>query len=425
MPAQKILVCGAGISGSVVAYFLARQNFQVTVIERSRASQKAGQGLEIEEPALTVVKEMDGVLDELKKVRTGEQGFELVDEKGRSWARLDADKGFSPTGALEMMRGDMTEVFYRAADEFENVRYEFQTTIEGLKQNSKKAVVELKNRTDNSIRTEEFDLVIGADGVKSRTRQLLMGSDEELNCLKPVGAYVSYFSIPKADSDWPRSQLCHFPKRRIMWLRPMSATADLTSVYLIHCARHVPALHAANLSGDRSQQKKAFANLYSGLGWQADRVIAGMMKTDNFYSDELAQIKLPTWSKDRVVLLGDSAWAPTPFTGQGNQLAIIGAWVLAQELSRNPSPLGLQKYEQRLRPYVESCQTIALGGYMPYLLNPQTNWGIWTVRSLFWLLAGVTKVFLWTGAGNWLPERSANLQPDFDLQIGPGENGTK
>ena len=381
MPAERVLIVGAGVAGSVLAFWLAKHDFQVVVIERSKAEQKVGQGIEIEEPALKVVKEM-GILDRLREVKTGETGFELVDQHSRSYGRFEAGKG-SITGDLELMRGDLTEVLYKAANEFANVTYLFETTIQSLRQTQSNVVVDLENRNSNSIKTEEFDFVIGADGQRSRTRQLVMGSPEELNCYKPVGAYVAYFSIPMQDQDWPLSRACNFPRRRLVWLRPIRRDSTTVSVYLIHVKADIPALSRANATGDRTKQKESFAEMYKGLGWETPRVVEEMMKSENFYSDELMQVKLPKWSDHRVALVGDAAWAPTPFTGQGNQLAIIGGWVLAQEMSRNRTPVAFEMYEKRLRAYVEESQNIPLGGYAPYMFCPQTSWGIWLLRWLF------------------------------------------
>lgn len=416
MPIDRILICGAGVAGSVLAYWLAKHEFQVVVIERSKVDQKAGQGLEIEEPALKVVKAM-GILNKLKEKKTGEMGTNLVDTQGRSCGIFEVG-GISLTGALELMRGDLTEILYKSADESANVTYHFETTIHSLRQTQDKVIVDLENRNDKTITTEVFDLVVGADGVRSRTRQLVMGSPEKLNYFKPVGAFVAYFSIPKEDRDWPYSQLYHSAGRRIIWMRPVGKESKVTSVYLIHAHENVPKLRRANAAGDRMKQKEAFAELYSGLGWEAPRVLEQMMRAENFYSDELVQVKLQKWSENRVVLLGDAAWAPSPFTGQGNQLAIIGAWVLAQELSRDRSLVALERYEKRLRSYVENSQSIPLGGYAPYIFNPQTSWGIWLLRTIFRLVSWTICFASWTKLARMLPDRQHD---DFDLEIEEAE----
>ena len=414
MPSERILICGAGIAGSILAFWLAKHDFQVVVVERSKTEQRLGQGLEIEEPALAVVKAM-GIIEELNEKRTGELGFTIVDALGRSWGTLEAG-GLSPTGALEIMRGDLTETLYRAADKSANVSYRFETTIQSLRQTDDKVIVDLENKNDKTISTEEFHLVVGADGVNSRTRQLVMGAPEQLKPFEPIGVSVAYFSIPKEDHDWPYSRLWNFPGRRILWKRPIGKDSDMTSVYLIYAQDDDSDLRAANASGDRTKQKAAFAKLYSGLGGETARVIEKMMRAENFYSDGLAQVKLEKWSQDRVVLLGDAAWAPTPLTGQGNQLAIIGAWVLAQELSRNRNQIAFEAYEKRLRSYVQECQNIPLGGYAPYLFNPQSAWAIRLLQTLFWSVSGVVRFVKWTNVSRLIPEGKP-AEPDFDLQM--------
>jgi len=412
MPSERVLICGAGVAGSILAFWLARYDFQVVVVERAKADQKAGQGIEIEEPALTVVKLM-GILEKLNERKTGEMGFNLVDQQSRSCGIFEVG-GISPTGALELMRGDLTEILYKSADESANVTFQFETTIQSLRQRQDKVIVDLENRKNKTTRVEEFDFVVGAHGVKSHTRRLAMGSPEMLNCFKSVGAFVAYFSIPKEDQDWPYSRLCHFPNRRILWIRPFGKESKMTSVYLIHAHDDAPTLRRANAAADRLKQKEGFAELYSGLGWETPRVIKQMMRAENFYSDELVQVKLQKWSQHRVVLLGDAAWAPSPFTGEGNQLAIIGAWVLAQEMSRNRSLVAFEMYEKRLRSYVEDAQSIPLGGYAPRIFIPQTAWGIWLLRTILLFVSWTIRVISWTKLARMLPDQKHN---DFDLEI--------
>lgn len=375
-----------------MAFWLAKHNpsFTITVLERSRVNQKLGQGIEIEEPALQVVRAM-GIMSRLHEVRTGEEGFHLVDEQGRSRGYIGMGDGFSPTGALEMMRGDLTEVLYKAANVFENVSYRFESVVRSISETGTgKVVVEIQRRGDDATTTEVYDLVLAADGARSRTREMVMGDSPDWH--KPVGASVAYFSIPRETGDSPDSKLCHFPGRRVLWTRPVGRDSKHTSVYLINITDNIPELREANIAGDRMKQKKVFANLYKDCGWEAKRVIEGMMNADNFYSDELVQVHLPTWSMGRVALVGDSAWAPTPFTGQGNQLAIIGAFVLAQEITRDPTPQAFVKYENRLRAYVEDCQQVPLKGYAPKLAAPETKLGIWIFRTIFSVIAWVAKV---------------------------------
>lgn len=410
MPSNRILICGAGVAGSTLAYWLAKHDFQVVVVERSSAEQTAGQGIDIEGPGLEIVKLM-GILDKIKEKTTGELGIAIVDEQSRSCGIFEAD-GLSLTKSIEIMRGDLTEILYNAANESANVTFQFETTIQSLRQTQDKVLVDLENKNNKTVKAEEFDFVVGADGVRSRTRQLAMGSP--LNCLKSVGCFCAFFSIPKEEQDWPYSRLCQFTDRRSICIRPRGKETEMSSVYLGHFPSDpsdvdYPSLRQARDAGDKQMQKEAIAKLYTDLGWETPRVIEQMMRAENFYFDEIMQVKLPKWSQNRVVLLGDAAYAPSPLTGQGTILAILGAYVLAQELSRNrdDESAAFEKYEKRLRSYVGNAQNIALGGYAPYILNPQTSWGIWLFRMIAGFIA-------WTKLSKILP---APKGADFDLEI--------
>ena len=72
-----------------------------------------------------------------------------------------------------------------------------------------------------------------------------------------------------------------------------------------------------------------------------------------------------------------------------------------------------EMYEKRFRSYVETCQEIPLGGYVPKLICPQTAWGIWVVRRVFTLFAIVARVFAWLN----LSSTSDDQHPRFDLEI--------
>jgi 2-polyprenyl-6-methoxyphenol hydroxylase-like FAD-dependent oxidoreductase len=87
-----------------------------------------------------------------------------------------------------------------------------------------------------------------------------------------------------------------------------------------------------------------------------------MREATDFGFDSNAQAHLPSWSHGRVVLLGDAAWSPTPLTGLGTSLALVGAYVLAGELAAGGLPTALRRYEEVLRPYVTTAQKLPPGG---------------------------------------------------------------
>jgi 2-polyprenyl-6-methoxyphenol hydroxylase-like FAD-dependent oxidoreductase len=120
---------------------------------------------------------------------------------------------------------------------------------------------------------------------------------------------------------------------------------------------------------DIAAQKALVAERFAGSGWVVPRLLEAMHAADDFVLDSMAQVHLPSWSRGRVVLLGDAAWSPTPVTGLGTSLALVGAYVLAGELAATDDlATALGRYEEVLRPYVTTAQKLppgGIGGFAP------------------------------------------------------------
>jgi len=132
-----------------------------------------------------------------------------------------------------------------------------------------------------------------------------------------------------------------------------------------------------------TEQQKALLREYFDHGeWECDRLCREMDQADDFYYDMVAQVKLETWHKGRVVLLGDAGYCASPFSGMGTTLALNGAYNLAGALLQCPSDVdaAFQAYENSMRPLVEKAQKLAPG--MPGLFHPESTWGVWTLRCI-------------------------------------------
>jgi 2-polyprenyl-6-methoxyphenol hydroxylase-like FAD-dependent oxidoreductase len=114
---------------------------------------------------------------------------------------------------------------------------------------------------------------------------------------------------------------------------------------------------------------------FAGMGWECDRMLEALDRSNDLYVDSISQIHLPRWSDGRVALVGDAAWAPSFLAGEGCGLGIIGAYVLAGELARSGGdPSAFDRYEERLRGFMESKQKMAsrFGG----AFCPKTQFGL-------------------------------------------------
>ena len=111
---------------------------------------------------------------------------------------------------------------------------------------------------------------------------------------------------------------------------------------------------------DVDAQKRLLRERMAGFGWLTPRILEHLDDTPDFYLDQVAQVVMDSWSSGRVGLLGDAAFSPSPMSGQGTGLALVGAYLLAGELASagwDPEA-GFAGYEARMRPFVGANQEI-------------------------------------------------------------------
>jgi 2-polyprenyl-6-methoxyphenol hydroxylase-like FAD-dependent oxidoreductase len=96
---------------------------------------------------------------------------------------------------------------------------------------------------------------------------------------------------------------------------------------------------------------------------------------DGTYFDSVSQIGMDSWSKGRVVLLGDAAWCVTLFAGYGAGLALSGADRLGEALERGDLLAALASWEAGLRPEVAKRQALARRGIAQFA--PPTRFHVW------------------------------------------------
>jgi 2-polyprenyl-6-methoxyphenol hydroxylase-like FAD-dependent oxidoreductase len=140
-----------------------------------------------------------------------------------------------------------------------------------------------------------------------------------------------------------------------------------------------PACDAEDRNPQR--QKAAVRERFHGMGWRAREVLLALDDAPDLYLDSIATVHVQSYAHGRVVLLGDAAYGGT-LGGQGTSLAIVGAYVLANELERaDTAEQAFARYEQQLRPYASGCQKGAtrVGGFFA----PRTAFGIGCRNAMY------------------------------------------
>jgi 2-polyprenyl-6-methoxyphenol hydroxylase-like FAD-dependent oxidoreductase len=276
----------------------------------------------------------------------GPDGAELMrsTEMALSSGRLDS-------ADVEVLREDLTGLL--AGLTRPHTRYVFGDSITALEQDDDGVHV-----TFERSRPATFDLVVGADGLHSRTRRLAFGpsgpSGSEEGCVHHLGAYVGVFTAPNflGLDQWQ------------VWMQTDGIGYGIYSARDNAEMRVNMGFAAEPLAYDRRDldgQRKLLADRVAGAGWETPRLVEAMWQAPDFYFDAMAQVRMDTWSTGRVTLLGDAGYCPSPLSGQGTSLALVGAYVLADALGRAKGDhrAGFAAYESRMRSFAEANQALA------------------------------------------------------------------
>ncbi len=133
---------------------------------------------------------------------------------------------------------------------------------------------------------------------------------------------------------------------------------------------------------DTNAQNRVLIAEFSEAGWECPQILAELEKTNEFYFDRVSQIRMNSWSRGRVALLGDAAFCPSLLAGQGSALAMAAAYVLAGELGRKDAvpDEAFQRYEELLKPFMAGKQKAA--EQFATSFAPRTWWGIYLRNQL-------------------------------------------
>ncbi|WP_410656126.1 FAD-dependent monooxygenase [Amycolatopsis sp. lyj-112] len=343
---QKVLISGAGIAGTTLAYWLRRHGFAPTVVERAPAPRVGGHAIDIRGTALDVVKRM-GLLERLRGLSTDMRGMSFVNGAGKTLVKVTEHTltgGLTGNDDIELLRDDLTDVLAAAAQE--GVEYVYGDRITGISQNSDGVRV-----TFAEGEARDFDFVVGADGQHSAVRSLVFGAEKQFS--HHMDTYLAVFTVPNflALDRW---QTFH--------MRPGSMTG-LYSARGNTEARAMLGFQSPELDFDRhdvEQQRKLLADHFLDHGWEAPRLLREMASSE-LYFDSMTQIRMDRFSEGRVALVGDAGYGPSPLSGQGTSLALVGAYVLAGTLAaaQGDHRAGFAAYEREIRPFVLKNQALA------------------------------------------------------------------
>ncbi len=360
---MRVLVSGASIAGPVLAYWLTRHGFDVTVVERAPTLRKTGgHAVDLFRPAMEISANM-GVLPQIEALATGTNRMTLHREGRTRPIAIDLTKIYAATSDrhVEIMRDDLSEIYYAAGRD--DAEYLFGDSITAIDHDGEV--------TFEHAPARRFDVIVGADGLHSNVRQLTFG--EEANLTRFLGGYLAVVSAPKALAG--RGEMtCHVGVGRLAAIYTADHLDDARAVFLFRTKRELDCDHRDALR-QRGLLRDAFANMHE----QVDGWLGEIDRTPAFYFDSISQLRLDRWSRRRVTLAGDAGYCPGPAVGGSTSLAVLGAYVLAGELARADGDhlRAFAAYELEMREPVHRSRAFARGAARGII--PGSRLGVWAL----------------------------------------------
>ncbi|OAI47689.1 FAD-binding protein [Gammaproteobacteria bacterium SCGC AG-212-F23] len=364
--AIKILVIGMGIAGPTICYWLKRFGFSPVLIEKSTSIRKGGQALDIRGVATHIAREM-GIYDQICDMRTRIECGRFVDAAGNILHEEQGEKfGFRQDDEVEILRGDLVEILMKTIP---NVPCHFNQTITSMQQDDNSVTVNF-----NDGRIENYDVVIAADGIHSATRQMIFDKNEYQ--LMNLGPYICTFTIPNYLNLHHMELACEANHKLV------TITSDNNPETAI-AGFMFRSQHILKDIRDEHEQKQFLRDTFHDFGWETQNILNWMSKSNDFYFDAITQVKMNSWTKGRIALLGDAAYCPSPLSGQGNNLAFVGAYILAGELktaNRNYAQ-AFTRYNTLLHSFVDANQQFGIWVSKSFLVSDEVSKDIAEERS--------------------------------------------
>ena len=341
---KKVLVSGASIAGMCTAWWLNKIGYRVTVVELAGSPRTSGGAVDFIGPTIDIAKRM-GLFERFKSHRLSVDRIEYKNTDDVTEGTIVLNDGqLEPGEDIEIERDKFVDVM------FSDLKHE----VEFLFNNSVSALEEMDNSVKVSFKNGErgdFDLVIGCDGSHSGVRKIWFGPEKDYAHF--LEAYFSISIVDKLLVPQRTMQMYSVPYKSVM-LNSYNNKTDI--IFTFVSAVEIPYDYR-----DIAQHQHIIKENFAGKGWRIPELFEEVDKSGNFYFDKFCQIKMPSWSKGRVALVGDAAYCASPAAGQGGSLSMLGAAGIADALLKHQGncSLAFQEYEQILRPHIEEVQAMA------------------------------------------------------------------
>lgn len=364
---MRIIINGVGIAGPTLAYWLRKANHDVVLVEEAPQLRCGGYIIDFWGLGYDIAEKM-GLIPRIRELSYQVREVRFVDRQGRRsggfW--VDVFGRLTHGRFTSLRRSDLAATIYQALNG--QVETIFGDSIATIEDEGRYVRVSF-----DYAAPREADLVIGADGLHSRVRQLAFGPEAEFEV--PLGYYVAAFEV---EGYRPRDELVYVshgaPGRQVS---RFSMRDDKTLFLFVFRDEYLPTGSLAS----ELERKAALTSVFAEVGWECPQILATMENVSGIYFDRVSQIRMERWTKGRTALIGDAAACVSLMAGEGTGLAMAAAYVLAGELrvcGRDHS-VAFARYQERMMPFLKRKQASAVKFASSFV--PKSAFGI-TFRNL-------------------------------------------
>jgi salicylate hydroxylase len=339
----RALIAGAGVGGLATSLALSQAGLDVVICERAEALEEFGAGLQLTPNATRVLARI-GALDEVREAAMAPDS--IVALRGSDDAvlmRLPLDGAERRWGApyLALHRADLQQALARAAARRDTIRIDLGSTVTAVAIEGSAVAVE-RTHGAKTVR-DAADLLIGADGLRSKVRERFAPGRDDGPVFSGRVAFRATIPARLLDSRWteaqvvlrlgPNAHLVHYPLRNASIVNVVAVIEDSW--------RGGETEHPWDGVADRPALDRAFA------GWSQSTRKLIAAATDWRAWPLYGRPALGSFSLGRIALVGDAAHPMVPFLAQGAAQAIEDAGALGPALAQTEDiPQALAAYSR-------------------------------------------------------------------------------
>jgi len=339
---KKVLISGASFAGLTTAYWMHKMGYEVSVVEIGSSLKMGGTPVDIKDETVDIVKRM-GLFEQIKANRVGPEKWEFKNADDVTEHSVALEK--LPDNEFEIERDLLLNMLYNLIKN--DVKFIFNNSITALHENEDHVEVTFKDGTHDT-----FALLFGCDGIHSAVRRIWFGHEAEYNHF--LGQYFAIAITNKLLVEQGAYQFYSEPNKGVS-LYAYNKKTDIIFTFR-------PEKEIAYDFRDQEQQKEIISAQFKDTAWRTKELLSELLHAKSFYFDKFCQVKMPSWTKGRVALVGDAGYCASPAAGMGGSLAIIGATALADALQKHKGniELAFAAYNKGLRPFIEEVQAGAV-----------------------------------------------------------------